>query len=81
MTNQAINAFTELGLPYIKQYYEDWRGTHDKSAENKKPENEAVRKVDEMASPEERRLMHKVDRELRLPVYSAFGEWNRVGGE
>lgn len=26
------------------------------------------------SSPEEKRLMQKVDRELRLPAYSAFGE-------
>lgn len=80
VTNQAINAFTELGLPYIKQYYEEWQGTHAKSAEDKEREDDAVHKLNDMStsSPEEKRLMQKVARELRLPEYSAFGESPRL---
>lgn len=75
MTNQAINAFTEIGLPYIKQYIEEWRGTHGKTAEDQKRHDEAINHLDDVSSsPEEKRLMRKVERELRLPEYSAFGK-------
>jgi hypothetical protein len=76
VTNQAINAFTELGLPYIKQYYEEWRGTQGKTAQDKKQQDDAIHKLNDMStsSPEEKRLMQKVERELRMPAYSAFGE-------
>ncbi|KAJ9120048.1 hypothetical protein QFC22_002945 [Naganishia vaughanmartiniae] len=76
VTNQAINAFTELGLPYIKQYIEEWRGTHGKTAEDQKRHDEALNHLDDASSsPEEKRLMRKVERELRLPEYSAFGDY------
>lgn len=66
-----------MGLPYIKQYYEEWRGTHDKSEEDKKQHDRAVEKLNDSATPEERRLMEKVAHELHLPEYSAFGESTR----
>ncbi|KAJ9107054.1 hypothetical protein QFC19_002923 [Naganishia cerealis] len=76
VTNQAINAFAEFGLPYIKQYIEEWRGTHGKSAEDEKRRNDAVHHSDDISSsPEEKRLMRKVERELRLPEYSAFVDY------
>jgi anoctamin-10 len=79
VTNQAINAFTEMGLPYIKQYYEEWRGTQGNSEAEKRQHVKAVEKVTEEASTDERRLMEKVARELHLPEYSAFGESRSMG--
>lgn len=69
VTNQAINAFTELGLPYIKQFIQDKR--------NDKKDRDAGKKTgyemrDVNVNPEEKKFMKKVERELGLIEYSNF---------
>ena len=85
VTNQAINAFTELGLPFIMRYIDAWRdnssipligsakGKASEDAKSKSSEVE-LRELEQELTPEERKFLDKVARELSLPEYSSFGE-------
>ena len=85
VTNQAINAFTELGLPFIMRYIDAWRdnssipligsakGKASEDAKSKSSEVE-LRELEQELTAEERKFLDKVARELSLPEYSSFGE-------
>lgn len=70
VTNQAINAFTELGLPYIKEYIANYRGVKARRDDGKKTGVEPTSLA--QRDPRERSLLKKVDRELGLIEYSNF---------
>lgn len=75
VTNQAINAFTELGLPYIKEYIANYRGIKANRDAGKKTGAEPMSLA--QRDPRERSLLKKVDRELGLIEYSNFtGEFS-----
>ena len=67
-----INAFVELGLPYITRFVSDWRA-------GKTTIKQAVTKQ-EPSGDVETRFMDKVERELSLPDYSLFSEFEIVLG-
>lgn len=69
VTNQAINAFTEIALPYIKQYIAQYRGQKQDRDAGKKTGME-MREISR--SPEEGRFLKKVEQELGLIEYSSF---------
>jgi anoctamin-10 len=71
VTNQAINAFTELGLPYLKQYYAQYKGEKRDKESGKKTGSE-LRSVGRESGPEEKRFLNKVEKELGLVEYSNF---------
>jgi len=70
VTNQAINAFTELGMPYIKEFIANYREQRadDKSGRTSGTGTTTLVQRD----PRERTLLKKVDRELSLIEYSNF---------
>lgn len=70
VTNQAINAFQEIGLPYVKRKIDDWR-----SGDSKHEPVKATSTTASPADPEERQFLRKVQRELSLPSYSLFGDY------
>ena len=73
VTNQAVNAFLELGMPYVMQFIGDWREgkTTIKEAVSRSHGEETPPKTQEEV---EKRFMKKVERELQLPEYSLFSE-------
>jgi hypothetical protein len=70
VTNQAIGAFTELGLPYIKKWVADYRGQKQDRDAGKKTgyEMSSIARRD----PQEQSFLQKVERELALVDYSNF---------
>ena len=68
----VINAFIELGLPFIKRFVDDWRA-------GKTTIKQAMSHVQDEPPPTteddaEKRFLDKVEREVGLPDYSLFSE-------
>lgn len=72
VTNQAINAFQEVGLPYVKRRVDEWRNSDSKQHEKVKATSTTAASA---SDPEETRFLRKVQRELSLPSYSLFGDY------
>ncbi|WWC90176.1 uncharacterized protein L201_005109 [Kwoniella dendrophila CBS 6074] len=76
VTNQVVNVFLELGLPFVMRFVDDWRAGKTtiketiKSAGDQTPEK-APRTEHEVVS----RFLEKVERELALPDYSLFTDY------
>jgi anoctamin-10 len=70
VTNQAIGAFTELGLPYIKKWIADYRGQKKDRDAGKKTGYEMTPLA--RRDPQEKSFLQKVERELALVDYSNF---------
>jgi len=70
VTNQAIGAFTELGLPYIKKWVADYRGQKKDRDAGKKTGYEMSPTA--RRDPQEKSFLQKVERELALVDYSNF---------
>ncbi|OCF60137.1 hypothetical protein L486_02817 [Kwoniella mangroviensis CBS 10435] len=77
VTNQVVNAFLELGLPYIMRFVDDWRAgkTTLKEAFKSKGNNDSTEKVPRDDEEVEKRFLEKVERELALPDYSLFTDY------
>ncbi|WRT63222.1 uncharacterized protein IL334_000125 [Kwoniella shivajii] len=76
VTNQVINAFLELGLPYIMRFVDDWRAGRTTIKETihsrGQDTSEKVPRNDEEV---EKKFLDKVERELALPEYSLFTDY------
>ncbi|ORY26484.1 calcium-activated chloride channel-domain-containing protein [Naematelia encephala] len=74
VTNQVVNTFFELGLPYILRFVNEWRAgkTTIKAAVKRNNHKEGPPKDD---ADIEKRFMDKVERELALPDYSLFTDY------
>ncbi|CED84280.1 Protein required for meiotic chromosome segregation [Phaffia rhodozyma] len=73
VTNQVINAFTELGLPILLRKYAEW-----KSGE-KQPAGSASEKTSAFAAdPEEAKLLQKIEKEAALPEYTTFTDYSEL---
>ncbi|KAK8844765.1 hypothetical protein IAR55_006615 [Kwoniella newhampshirensis] len=76
VTNQVINSFLELGMPYLMRFVNDWRAgkTTIKETIQRRgsDENEKPPTTDEEV---EKRFLNKVERELALPDYSLFTDY------
>lgn len=69
-TSQAINAFTELALPFILRKINEWRsGGNDGQMTDEKHAASAA------ADDSERHFLHRVFAELDLPPYDTFGDY------
>ncbi|EIW72964.1 hypothetical protein TREMEDRAFT_26589 [Tremella mesenterica DSM 1558] len=74
VTNQVVNIFLELGLPYLLRFVADWRsGKTTLKATLKKRDGEEASPTSE--SEVEERFLKKVERELALPDYSLFTDY------
>ena len=77
VTNQVINSFLELGLPYILRFVNDWRGgkttIKDALKRPNKPETPPGSAATEAEAEE--RFLRKVEHELSLPDYSLFTDY------
>jgi len=71
VTNQVINTFLEVGLPYILRFINDWR-EGKVSLKDLKGHDEKTRTPDE--DPESR-FLDKVAHELTLPPYNIFTDY------
>lgn len=86
VTNQAVNTFQEIGMPYVMRKYKDWRNSSGGANSSSTSTEGKTRKqtipievsLDDNSRPEETRFLRKVQRELDLPVYSLFGESSPV---
>ena len=85
VTNQAVNAFTELGLPFIMRYITTWRDNSSlpfigsakgKASEDVKAKTTEMemKELDKELTPDERKFLDKVGSELSLPDYNIFGK-------
>lgn len=70
-TSQAINAFTEIGLPFILRKVAQWR-TGDSNA---KASGASAPQTQGGANDGERKFLQKVFAELDLPAYDTFGDY------
>jgi hypothetical protein len=70
VTNQAVNTFLELGLPFILRFVNDWRqgkaSLKDLSKNGHKQEGSTAD-----ADPE-KHFLDRVENQLGLPDYSTF---------
>lgn len=75
VTNQVINTFLELGLPYIIRFVNDVRSGKTSIADVK----DMFKKEDELTSTsekdDEKRFLNKVQHELELPPYNIFTDY------
>ncbi|TYJ51955.1 hypothetical protein B9479_007444 [Cryptococcus floricola] len=79
VTNQVVNAFLELGLPYILRFINEWRAgkTTLKEAITRRGSgpNGAGEKAPVTEDEVEKRFLDKVERELELPEYTLFTDY------
>ncbi|WWD06320.1 hypothetical protein V865_004410 [Kwoniella europaea PYCC6329] len=77
VTNQVVNAFLELGLPFITRFVDDWRAgkTTLKETIKTRGNNDSTEKVPQDDAAVEKRFLEKVERELALPDYSLFTDY------
>lgn len=68
-TSQAINAFTELALPFLLRKFNEWRAGD--GAGNKSPSPPGT----PTTSSSERAFLKRVYAELELPAYDTFGDY------
>lgn len=75
VTSQAINAFTELALPFILRKVNDWREARAEKKNGAKTDNNSGEKELLPASDEEKQFLQRVRKELELPPYDLFGDY------
>ncbi|WWC97550.1 hypothetical protein V866_004434 [Kwoniella sp. B9012] len=77
VTNQVVNAFLELGLPFIMRFVDDWRAgkTTLKETIKTRGNNNSTEKVPRDDDEVEKKFLEKVERELALPDYSLFTDY------
>lgn len=75
-----INAFFELGLPYILRFIDDWRAGRAtlKDAIARGTATEDEKPVPRTEEEVERRFLEKIEFELSLPEYTTFSEYKHV---
>lgn len=69
-TSQAINAFTEIALPFILRKVAEFR-----SGEGKQTKNGAQADDTRASDPSERKFLQRVFAEIALPEYDTFGDY------
>jgi hypothetical protein len=73
VTNQVVNTFLELGLPFILRFVDDWRsGKASLKDIHKMIQNEGDDTT--ALGGDEKKFLDKVERELGLPDYSLFSQ-------
>ncbi|WVR03117.1 hypothetical protein IAU60_000107 [Kwoniella sp. DSM 27419] len=76
VTNQAINVFLELGLPFIMRFVNDWRAGKTTIKETiQKQRAGSPEKPPQNEEEVEKRFLDKVERELGLPDYTLFTDY------
>ncbi|WVQ94169.1 hypothetical protein IAU59_001247 [Kwoniella sp. CBS 9459] len=76
VTNQVINAFLELGLPFIMRFVDDWRAGKTTIKETLKNRGTDSPQTPPQKEEEvEKRFLDKVEKELALPDYSLFTDY------
>ncbi|WVQ82899.1 hypothetical protein IAT38_005035 [Cryptococcus sp. DSM 104549] len=75
VTNQVINAFLELGMPYVMRFVEDWRAGKTTIKDALKKRGSESEKVPSTEEEVEKRFLDKVERELALPEYTLFTDY------
>ncbi|WWD22681.1 hypothetical protein CI109_107174 [Kwoniella shandongensis] len=76
VTNQVVNSFLELGLPYIMRFVNDWRAGKTTIKETiKRRGSDENEKAPTTEDEVEKRFLDKVERELALPEYSTFTDY------
>ncbi|WVN88537.1 uncharacterized protein L203_103748 [Cryptococcus depauperatus CBS 7841] len=77
VTNQIVNVFLELGLPYVLRFIGEWRAgkTTLKSALKGIASSSGGEKTPDSETEVEKRFLNKVERELALPEYSTFDDY------
>lgn len=76
VTNQAIGAFLELGLPYILRFIDEWRSGKATLKDLSKRGGEEKRPIDGQSDAEvEKLFLDKVEKELALPEYNIFTDY------
>lgn len=71
-TSQAINAFTELALPFILRKVNEWRNRGNNKTQDG---NKKSRASTSATIGSERHFLSRVASELDLPPYSIFGDY------
>jgi anoctamin-10 len=81
VTNQVVNTFVEVGLPFVLRFVFSTKG-HGGSGKKKRVvfEDEVGNGngVDVNAKKEEREFLEGVRREVALPEYELFGDYNEM---
>nr|XP_019014019.1 uncharacterized protein I206_00096 [Kwoniella pini CBS 10737]OCF52800.1 hypothetical protein I206_00096 [Kwoniella pini CBS 10737] len=76
VTNQVINAFLELGLPFVMRFVDDWRAGKTTIKETIKARSQDTPEKPPQTDDEvEKRFLDKVERELALPDYTLFTDY------
>lgn len=72
-TSQAINAFTEIALPFILRKINDLKAGNGEQGNNKKDPSGA--NATRASDPSEKKFLQRVYAELALPEYDTFGDY------
>jgi hypothetical protein len=82
VTNQIVNTFVEIGLPYILRGVESFRTRKSNGNGNGKGEKGKKRVVfedeKEKGGQEEREFLEQVRKEVALPEYELFGDYSEM---
>lgn len=84
VTNQIVNSFTEVGLPYIMRFVSAFRHRHEKNnSKPGSPSGEPKKRVvfedeKERGGMEERVFLDSVREEVALPEYDLFADYSEM---
>ncbi|KAJ7654605.1 calcium-activated chloride channel-domain-containing protein [Mycena polygramma] len=82
VTNQIVNTFVEIGLPYVLRAVESFRAKKSNGNGNGKGEKGKKRVVfedeKEKGGAEEREFLETVRKEVALPEYELFGDYSEM---
>ncbi|KAJ6580774.1 calcium-activated chloride channel-domain-containing protein [Mycena capillaripes] len=82
VTNQIVNTFVEIGLPYVLRGVESFRTRKSNGNGNGKGEKGKKRVVfedeKEKGGAEEREFLENVRKEVALPEYETFGDYSEM---
>jgi anoctamin-10 len=84
VTNQIVNSFTEVGLPYLMRFASAYRNRHEKNnSKPGSPSGEPKKRVvfedeKERGGMEERVFLDSVREEVALPEYDLFADYSEM---
>lgn len=81
VTNQVINLFLEIGLPYITRGADQARGKAHLSASHSNGSSKKKRvdfEDEEKGAKGEREFLERVRREVALPEYTPFADYSEM---
>ncbi len=81
VTNQVVNTFMEIGLPFVLRAVENYRNKRKTNSGTSSPKGKkkvVFEDEKEKGGAEEREFLERVRSEVALPEYDIFGDYNEM---